>query len=158
MKKIRYVFLILVLLTLPASGINHAQAAGHCSTINQVFDHIAVSDNGVCKVSIPRQGITVTLAGQKMPPKMVPLSYGAHFTQNGTRSVVIGEFALLENEVNPVIDILRQGGINISALHNHMIGEVPRIMYLHFQGTGPAEKLAKIVKSAIVEAEAVKMN
>ncbi|UUZ97653.1 DUF1259 domain-containing protein [Paenibacillus sp. P25] len=55
----------------------------------------------------------------------------------------------MEKEVNPVIDALLQGGLEITALHNHMMGENPRIMYLHFQGMGDMNSLAQAVKNVI---------
>jgi len=67
------------------------------------------------------------------------------------KTAVIGEFALLQEEVNPVIDELRKGNIDISALHNHMLFEEPRIMYLHFQATGNMTQQAETIKKAIAK-------
>jgi hypothetical protein len=69
------------------------------------------------------------------------------------RAHVAGDIAMLANEVNPVIRALRHGGINIVAVHNHMLDEEPRIFFLHYWGTGPAEKLAKTVRAAFDRAK-----
>ncbi len=56
-------------------------------------------------------------------------------------------------EVNRVIRVLRSGGIEVVALHNHMLDEVPRIFFLHYWGTGPVEKLAQTVRAAFDQVE-----
>ncbi len=56
-------------------------------------------------------------------------------------------------EVNKVIRALRKGGINLTAVHNHMLDETPRIFFLHYWGAGPAEQLAKTVRSAFDQAK-----
>lgn len=73
----------------------------------------------------------------------------ANFEKVGNQTIVMGEFALLEDEVNPVISELRKGKIEVSTLHNHMLGENPRIHYVHFQGTGKLDQLAQTVETAI---------
>jgi hypothetical protein len=57
------------------------------------------------------------------------------------RAVVDGDFAMLESELQPVLKALRHAGINIVAIHQHMAGEQPRILFLHYWGIGPAESL-----------------
>jgi len=61
----------------------------------------------------------------------------------------MGDLVLLESEVNPVIDALQKNGIEQSALHNHLIGESPHVMYLHFAGHGDAAKLARAIHDAL---------
>jgi hypothetical protein len=65
------------------------------------------------------------------------------------RAAVAGDFTMLENEVEPVIKTLIENGIEVVALHNHMIHEQPRIFFLHYWGVGPAEKLARGLKAAL---------
>ena len=60
-----------------------------------------------------------------------------------------GDFAMLEGEVQGVLKALRRANINIVAIHNHMIGESPRYIFLHYWGVGPAEDLAKGLKAAL---------
>ncbi len=65
------------------------------------------------------------------------------------KAAVAGDFTMLENEVEPVIKALIENGIEVVALHNHMIHEQPRIFFLHYWGIGPAEKLARGLKAAL---------
>jgi hypothetical protein len=65
------------------------------------------------------------------------------------RAAVAGDFAMLENEVGPVIKALVENGIEVVAVHNHMVHEEPRIFFLHYWGIGPAEKLAQGLKAAL---------
>ena len=73
----------------------------------------------------------------------------AAFAGDDDNAVVDGDFAMLENEVQNVLKELRKSGINIVALHNHMIDENPRIVFLHFWGTGHAPDLAHGIKNAL---------
>lgn len=65
------------------------------------------------------------------------------------KAAVAGDFAMLEAEVKPVIAALAGNGIEVVAVHNHMVHEKPRIFFLHYWGVGPAEKLAKALRSAL---------
>lgn len=65
------------------------------------------------------------------------------------KAAIAGDFTMLENEVEPVIKALIENGIEVVALHNHMVHEQPRIFFLHYWGVGPAEKLAKGLRSAL---------
>ena len=62
---------------------------------------------------------------------------------------VAGDFAMLENEVEPVIKALVENGIEVVAVHNHMVHETPRIFFLHYWGIGNAEELARGFKEAL---------
>ena len=66
----------------------------------------------------------------------------AAFAGSDDKAVVDGDFAMLESELQPVLKALRAGGIDVVAIHNHMTGESPRIMFLHYWGVGPTETLA----------------
>ncbi len=67
------------------------------------------------------------------------------------RAAVAGDFAMLEDEVAPVIKALVENGIEVVAVHNHMVHEEPRIFFLHYWGVGPAEKLARALRAALDE-------
>ena len=70
-----------------------------------------------------------------------------------SQETIPGDVAMTASEVNKVIRALRKGGINIAAVHNHMLDEQPRIFFLHYWGTGPAEKLAETVRNAFNQAK-----
>jgi hypothetical protein len=64
-------------------------------------------------------------------------------------AAVAGDFTMLENEVAPVIKALVEHGIEVVAVHNHMVNEQPRIFFLHYWGTGNVEQLARGLKAAL---------
>ena len=63
--------------------------------------------------------------------------------------MVAGDVAMLEHEVTPVLKALRANGINVVAIHHHMTGITPAVIFLHYYGTGPAPKLAQGVRAAV---------
>ncbi|BFH63156.1 DUF1259 domain-containing protein [Paenibacillus azoreducens] len=148
MKKIVLLFTAISLLLIP-SGTVLGEGNQDCRIFEKVFNTDIKQENGVCKLGITRKNIPISNLGVPLSPEAVELSFGANFEKVGDKTAVIGEFALLGSEVTPVIDALRKGNIDISALHNHLIGEQPRILFLHFQALGDAETLARTVKQAI---------
>ena len=73
----------------------------------------------------------------------------AAFAGSDSRAVVDGDFAMLESELQPVLKTLRGAGIDIVAIHQHMTGEQPRVMFLHYWGVGPAQDLARGLRAAL---------
>jgi hypothetical protein len=73
----------------------------------------------------------------------------AAFAGSDENAVMDGDFVVLEKELQPVLKSLRSSGVNIVAIHHHMSGEEPRMLFLHYWGRGPASDLAKAVKSAL---------
>jgi hypothetical protein len=73
----------------------------------------------------------------------------AAFAGADDNALVDGDFAVLENELQPVLKSLRHDGVNIVAIHNHMTQENPRILFLHYWGRGKAADLARALKSAL---------
>ncbi|MDN4593238.1 DUF1259 domain-containing protein [Polycladomyces subterraneus] len=148
MKKI---FIILIscflIVSLPMHLVYGNEKTG-CKVLEQIFGTKAKAEKGVCKVEIPRN-IPITFRGIKLSPETMELEFIATFEQTNGKTVVTGEFSLLESEVTPVLDTLRKGNLEISAIHNHWIYEKPRIIYLHFQGVGDMRNLAQTVKAAI---------
>ena len=87
--------------------------------------------------------------GIEVPPSMgmaIPLNFQP--TGNG-RAAITGDFVLIASEVNPVIRILRGGGITVSALHSHMLEETPRLFFMHFWANDDAVKLATALRHAL---------
>lgn len=113
--------------------------------IEEVLGHKGESQGGVVKVTIGRQGIMhgVRVAGS------MGLTTWAAFSGTDEWAAVDGDFIMTAEEVQPVLRSLRQGGIHIVALHNHMIGEQPPFYFTHFWGKGTAVELAKVLKSAL---------
>jgi hypothetical protein len=80
----------------------------------------------------------------------------AAFAGSDENAIVDGDFAVLENELQPVLKSLRKSGIDIVAIHQHMTGEDPRIIFLHYWGRGKAADLANAVKAARADQSKVK--
>lgn len=104
--------------------------------------------DNVYKVSFPRSDLTVTADGVTIKPALALGSWAA-FKESGGHAMTMGDLVLLESEVNPVLSILQDGGIEQSALHNHLLGESPHIMYIHFVGHGDAVALARTLHNAL---------
>jgi hypothetical protein len=99
---------------------------------------------GVYKVTFGR---VTRMHGQEMGNAMGVNTWAA-FAGSDDKSAVMGDFAMTENELQPVLKALRAANINIVAIHNHMTGESPKIMFLHFWGIGPASELAAGLNAA----------
>jgi hypothetical protein len=105
--------------------------------------------DGVLKVNIPRNDLTVTIKGRPAP---TPFGFGgwlAFSKGDGGHDVMMGDLVLIEDEVNPVLSALLANGLEATALHNHFFWESPRIFYMHVHGHGAAADLAAKVKPAV---------
>lgn len=102
------------------------------------------TEEGVFKVSVPRTDLSVTVAGVKMTPPMGLTSWAA-FKAVADRTMVMGDLVLLEQQVNPVMDVALENGLDVTALHNHFFWDSPKLMFMHIAGKGSEEKLAAAV-------------
>jgi hypothetical protein len=102
----------------------------------------------VYKVSFPRSDLKVTVAGLELKPALA-LGTWVAFKQMGSMTVVMGDLVLTENEVTPVLSKLQQGGVEPTALHNHVLNESPRVMYMHIHAMGDAVNIAKTIHEAL---------
>jgi uncharacterized protein DUF1259 len=96
---------------------------------------------GVFKVSVPRADLKVSSAGVHITPPMGLTSWAA-FTRAGHHTAVMGDIVLTEDQVNPVMSAALDGGLEVTALHNHFFWDNPKIMFMHIAGMGDEEKLA----------------
>jgi len=103
------------------------------------------SNNGMFKVVIGR---TTKMGGMEVGKEMGVNTWAA-FAGSDDNALVDGDFAVKENELQPVLKSLRGDGVNIVAIHSHMTDENPRILFLHYWGRGKATDLAKALKSAV---------
>jgi hypothetical protein len=102
----------------------------------------------VYKVSFPRSDLRVTAAGVELKPALA-LGTWVAFKRMGDMTVVMGDLVLTENEVTPVLSRLQQGGVDTTALHNHVLNESPRVMYMHIHAMGDAVAIAKAIHEAL---------
>jgi hypothetical protein len=103
----------------------------------------------VYKISFPRTDLNVTVDGVTVKPGLALGSWMAFKLTGKTTIIVDGDLVLTEDEVYPVLRELQQHGLTVTALHNHLLQESPKIMYLHFWGEGDAAKLAGSLKQAL---------
>jgi len=106
--------------------------------------------DGTHKYALPRGDMNVTVNGVQVKPGLALGSWVA-FKHNGKMDIVMGDLVLAEDEVGPVMQELQSGGIEITALHNHLIGESPRVMYMHIHGMGKTADLAKAIHAAVAK-------
>lgn len=104
--------------------------------------------DGVYKVSLPRKDLVVVVNDVKIRPGLA-LGTWLAFKENSNDVVMDGDLVLKEEEVGPVLERLQQEGIQVTALHNHLIGEHPRVMYLHVFAKGDGARLAKQMKEVL---------
>ena len=107
---------------------------------------------GVYRVGIGRSDLSVTLDGVQIKPALALGSYLA-FQKAGNDAMVMGDLVLLQEEVNPVMKKLIEQGIEITAIHNHLLRATPGVMYMHYMGHGDAAKLASAVRTALAESK-----
>ncbi len=103
----------------------------------------------VHRVSFPRGEVSVRVDGRLTHPFLGITSWAA-FTSGGAQEVlVMGDLALFEDEVNPVMSAALEAGLEVTALHNHFFYDQPRVMFMHIGGSGTVEKLGNAVRRAI---------
>src|SRR5258707_6318642 len=103
---------------------------------------------GVYRIGMPRTDLQVTLDGVPLKPTFALGSWVA-FKPMGKEAMVMGDLVLTENEIQPVMKKLQEGGLEITALHNHLLRAQPMTMYMHVLGQGDPVALAHSLHDAI---------
>lgn len=104
----------------------------------------------VYKITVARDDLNVTEMGAKINARMGLNTWAAFFGSDANAEIA-GDVAMLAAEINPVLKALRANGLNVVAIHNHMTGGQQPVYFLHYWGTGSAEKLANGFKAAVSE-------
>ncbi len=118
------------------------------AAVEQALGHKGKVNGGVLQVSVGR-GEAISESGMKVPASM-GISTAINFQPTGNgKAAITGDFVLLGSEVNPVIKALEEGGIQVTALHSHMLDEQPRLFFMHFWANDDALKLAKGLRAAL---------
>lgn len=129
----------------PTANIDPAKTKLTEKNLVEVIGQLGELKNGVYKISIARptqmHGLTIGNA--------MGVNTWAAFSGTDKEALVIGDFAMYEDELQGVLRALRNGNIQIVAIHNHMTHETPRVVFLHYWGIGPAKKLATTLKAAL---------
>ena len=108
----------------------------------------SVQPGDVYKVSLPRSDLQVAVGGVQVK---APLALGSWvaFKKTGNMTMVMGDLVLTEDEVTPVLTKLQEGGVEQTALHNHVLHESPRVMYMHISAMGDGVRIAKAIHDAL---------
>ncbi len=107
-------------------------------------------NEGVFKLSMPRSDLSITAAGVRLTPPMGLTSWAA-FKHAGQRTVVMGDMVLLEDQVNPVMSVALDNGLEVTALHNHFLWDSPKVMFMHIGGMGDEASLAAAVGKVLAK-------
>ena len=130
------------------SAAQRSSATLNTAAIDQGLGLTGQMQGDVYRVGMPRTDLSVTVHGIAIKPGLALGSWAA-FRKAGDQAVVHGDLVLTETEINPLISKLQAGGLSITALHNHLIDETPRLMYLHYWGQGAEGALASALKAAL---------
>ncbi len=116
--------------------------------LDEIIGYKAEMSKGVYKYTIGRPDVNLREHGVPVT-NFLGFNTWAAFQGTPDKAAVAGDFTMLEDEVAPVIKALIENGIEVVALHNHMVHEKPRIFFLHYWGIGNAEQLAKGLRAAL---------
>ena len=120
--------------------------------VAQALGKAGTSAGGVYRVGLPRTDIKASLDGIELKPGFA-LGGWLAFEKMGNSAMVMGDLVLTEDEVNPVMTKLLVGGIEVTALHNHLLRNRPFTMYMHVLGQGDPAKLATLLHDALAESK-----
>jgi len=129
--------------TPPAIDLNTAQ-------IDQILGAKGNNNGGVYGFGIPRKDAVTENGMQVAPAGPMGVATAINFQPTGgDKAAITGDFVLIASEVNPVISALRANGIEVTAIHSHMLSENPRLIFMHFWANDDALKLAKGLRAAL---------
>jgi len=125
-----------------------ATAALDSAPLAKIIGHAGEQNGSVFKITIGRPDINLREHGAPINARM-GLNTWAAFAGSNTDAMVAGDIAMLDTEVTPVLRALRSNGLNAVALHHHMTGVAPMVIFVHYYGTGQAAALATGVRAAV---------
>jgi len=127
----------------PAIDLDTAQ-------LDQIMGVKGQANGGVYQFGVPRRDPVSEGGVQLMPGGPLGVASAINFQPTGAgKAAITGDFVLIGDEVNPVIRALRANGIEVTALHSHMLDEQPRLYFMHFWANDDAVKLAKGLRAAL---------
>jgi Domain of Unknown Function (DUF1259) len=127
----------------PAIDLDTAQ-------LEQILGAKGQANGGVYQFGVPRRDPVSESGMQVVPPGPMGVATAINFQPTGGgKAAITGDFVLTSDEVNPVIKELRQNGIEVTAIHSHMLSEQPRLIFMHFWANDDALKLARGLRAAL---------
>jgi hypothetical protein len=144
------VVLLVSLATTTAAQAAGDQRPGEWKAVEDVFGFPPANlPGGVARFNMPRKDLHVTVAGTEVKPGLALGAWAAFYRVGDNDAMIMGDLVLTEDEVVPVMKALRDRGVEVTAIHNHLLGESPKIIYIHMGGHGDPVKLAQAVKHAV---------
>ena len=139
----------------PSPSAQTAEVDLDTDKLDQIIGVKGKVNGGVYQYSVPRKD-EITEDGIPVPPVMGTGIVINFQPTSGGRAAITGDFVLTAQEVNPVIRVLRESGIEVTAIHSHMLDEQPRLFFVHFWANDDAVKLATGLKTALEKTAAAR--
>jgi hypothetical protein len=140
----------LVALVVFAPSSRSQQAAVQWSVVEDAFGRKAVPQAAdVMRFNFPRTDLTVRVGDVALKPAFALGSWVAFLPTGGGKAMAMGDLVLLDNEVGPVMAALQAGGVEQTAVHNHLLNESPHVTYMHVMAEGDPAKIAAAVRAAL---------
>jgi hypothetical protein len=125
------------------------------AAVDQALGAKGTNNGGIYQFSIPRAE-PIRDNGMDVPPPMGSANAINFQPTGGGKAAITGDFVLIAREVNPVLTALRDHGIEVTAIHNHMLDDQPHLFFMHFWANDDAKKLAEGLKAALVHVNVAK--
>lgn len=132
----------------PAASSTNRKTTLDTAHIAKIVGHDGEQTGAVYKITLGRDDFTLKDMGAVINSRMGLNTWAAFYGSNDDAAVA-GDIAMLENEVTPTLKALRSHGLDVVAIHHHMIGTQPTVIFLHYWGHGSANKLADGFKAAV---------
>src|SRR5438552_14515522 len=148
---------LFILATILAAAIISGRAALNTAKIDDLTGLKGKMNEkeGVYKITSPRNDVKVAVDGWTMPPFM-GLGTWAAFTGENDKAMVMGDTVLFEDEVNAVMTAALDNGLSVTALHNHFFFDQPKVYFMHIEGEGGVDDLARAVKKMYDTVKAIR--
>jgi hypothetical protein len=125
--------------------------------LDQIIGVKGQANGGVYQFGVPRRDPITENGMQITPAGSMGVATAINFQPTGSgRAAITGDFVLTAEEVNPVIRVLRANGIEVTAIHSHMLTEQPQLIFTHFWANGDAIKLARGLRAALYKTASTK--
>lgn len=116
--------------------------------VGNIFGRKLNQTNGYYKVAFPRTDLNIMIDNKKVDPGLAFTSWAA-FLPKGKKAMVMGDLVLLESEIEPVLKAIEKSNFSVTAIHNHLLNENPKVMYMHYYAEGNPVDLANKLKNIL---------
>ena len=143
---------LITLMSIPCTvqGQSATRPAADWSGVEQILGKKgSVTPGGVVKFGFPRSDLAVRLDNVTIKPALALGGWAAFKGNPNGQSTVMGDLVLLENEAAPVMRALQAGGVEQTAVHNHLLREQPHVIYMHIHARGNSQSIARTIRTAL---------